>query len=83
MEFKLKFKREFAGYYIATDTYKGYKVEVTLMKFLGGGFGYDVKIDGCYSWGDGWIGLRKSDILEFIDQTAIECVDERIRYRDL
>lgn len=73
---KLKFKKDYAGCYIGTETYKGYEVEVTLQRFVEGGFGYTINVNGSYSYGDGWIGLRKSDILDFIDESAMWCVNE-------
>ena len=78
---KLKFKKQYAGVYKANSEYRGFQIDVTLTKFEEGGFSYSIYINGAYSFGDGWIGLRKSDILKDIDQDSKNEVDEKIRQK--
>ncbi len=75
---KLKFKKSCQGSYEANGTYKNHKVTVLVEGYEEGGFCYSIHINDSYAEGDGWIGLRKKDILEMIDRQVMWKIDEII-----
>lgn len=77
-ELKLKFKKSYEGSYEANGTYKEHKVTVLVERYSEGGFSYSIHINDSYIDGDGWIGLRKKDILSTIDKEVMWKVDEII-----
>jgi len=81
-ELKLKFKKSYAGSYEAVGTYKGQEVSVFVEGYSEGGFYYSIHINDSYVDGDGWIGLRKKDILELIDRQVMWKVDEMIEQQN-